>query len=889
MRTQAAFGNTSGSPLSSGSLLFGDNNVGVWRAAANSITTEGNYLNLGGYAGIVFTSSSTTIGSQTEVMRITSSNVGIGETSPGSKLSVKGGMTVGNDIAYSQIAAPADGMIIKGSVGIGTTNPLAKLDVTGSISLGDYAGGSNHFVGTRRNDGNFYTTGAYTNYLSYLEGGVAGNYSAGIDFGTNKYGVGGFTAMSIRAGNVGIGTTSPGAQLDIFKNVTALQGGPTLKLTRDVNGYGAAIYEGWSPSNEFLIFGLCGSAGCDPAAAGKEKMVIQSSGNVGIGTTNPGSKLDIRGSNVAGTGAGNLFIGTTNERDADLGGSIALGGAIYTGDPVNLVQFATISGRKEGASNGTANGYLAFGLNTNGTGVIERLRITSSGNVGIGTTNPGLPLAVYSSAGAIFGSDGVGQGDRGATRVLDSKIIMYAGTGSNSSWRSMIYNDYSGVNGGAIRFAPLSGSGDYSTWTPSPTVNFLNNGNVGIGTTSPAALLHLNGTAGKVSLEINSNETTAGSNVLMLRSDVASGDDPIFRVTADGHTYADNAYSSGGADYAEYFYTDDTNLTSGETVCVDIEKPNAVKRCERSGDNNVMGIVSTNPSIVGNNSEKRDNDPHYKIIGMLGQVPAKVSNENGQIQIGDNLTSASFPGYLRKANAGESTVGVAMQSSNETKTTIQVLISRRNQSLTVEKVEEAVTENIANMNIQDQITKMLSAAQDNIAKTQDLASLQTQFSTLQDVQTQNFASLQILQKQMDDLQLQTKPIIDFYLALNLKNMLYKNTLGNFELLDGKITAQDIEALNTIKAKDIEATDSIKGDTLELGKNTTGKNILKAGEVMVKIDTVMANKEAKIYITPVGNTFSQVLYVDEITDGQYFKVKMNEKQSEDINFNWLIVK
>ena len=59
--------------LSLGDGLSTANNVGVWRGAANSVVTAGNYLNLGGYDGTVFSTGNQALGSQTERMRIDSS------------------------------------------------------------------------------------------------------------------------------------------------------------------------------------------------------------------------------------------------------------------------------------------------------------------------------------------------------------------------------------------------------------------------------------------------------------------------------------------------------------------------------------------------------------------------------------------------------------------------------------------------------------------------------------------------------------------------------------------------------------------------------------------------------------------------------------------------
>ena len=203
-----------------------------------------------------------------------------------------------------------------------------------------------------------------------------------------------------------------------------------------------------------------------------------------------------------------------------------------------------------------------------------------------------------------------------------------------------------------------------------------------------------------------------------------------------------NGYLTNGADYAEYFNTKDTDLQAGEAVCIDVLNPNSVSRCRGASDINIMGIVSTNPAFLGNSSLEKENNPKFKAIAMLGQIPAKVSGENGAIHIGDSLTSASKAGYVMKANAGDSTVGVALENfptssslvedqsdlgtrdSNSAETmsktssmsglgrtgTIQVMISRRNKSLTVEAVEEKVTQRIANMKIEEEVNRLVASA-----------------------------------------------------------------------------------------------------------------------------------------------------------------------------------
>ncbi len=432
------------------------------------------------------------------------------------------------------------------------------------------------------------------------------------------------------------------------------------------------------------------------------------------------------------------------------------------------------------------------------------------------------------------------------------------------------------------------------------TIN-INSGSVGIGTSSPSQMLTIgNGT--------NQGNVYIANGYLCVDD---NGTCAIGSPTA-GSVYAVNAYTTG-ADYAEYFYTEDTDLKNGEAVCVDTENDNAIKRCENDGDNNIMGIVSSNPSIVGNRTEEQNSDPdHYKIIGMMGQVAGLVSTENGEIKVGDNLTASAIPGYMRKANAGESTVGLAMEDFKGVKGTVQVLISRRNQSLTVEKVEETVLQNIKNMDVEDQVNKIVAEAKTNL----DMQ-IENTNQTLQEIQdsliqtNSEVASVQALQiklqKQMDDIMELTNTASEFISTLSISDILYKDAFGNLDLGKGKLKAVEVSAgvfaVNiidedaptigeaTICPEMTEAGKDGKCDKEQVDKNEDDvdddtDNPISNGK-KVEIKTTAVGEGSKIFVTAKDVT-NATLAVTDIDKGKGFTVEIKESTEEAIKFDWWVV-
>ena len=77
--------------------------------------------------------------------------------------------------------------------------------------------------------------------------------------------------------------------------------------------------------------------------------------------------------------------------------------------------------------------------------------------------------------------------------------------------------------------------------------------------------------------------------------------------------------------------------------------------------------------------------------------------------------------------------------------------------------------------------------------------------------------------------------------------------------------------------------------VEAALPVTGEGVIRPGESEVLIFTSQASTGAKIFVTPVGSTGGQTLYVGEVVDGKYFTVKADKALRSPARFNWMIIK
>ena len=238
----------------------------------------------------------------------------------------------------------------------------------------------------------------------------------------------------------------------------------------DNQGYGVAYY----PNASFQS---------QTAQTVHTRFYVSSSGDVGIGTTTPTQRLDVRGSTYL---SGSLGVGTAPNANYDIlaNGSSRLGGVDFLASTVFASGIRTQAVYDQ---TNTQNSSILFGgnskylnLTTDGT---SRMYINSAGNVGIGTTNPLRPLVIQTPVGT-------------ATNEL-------LWLNANDQFADITLSDTSG----SLRFRNAGGNFQLYTGgianTPNPGGNLsltvTGTGNVGIGTSSPNAKFHLydsNSTAG---------------------------------------------------------------------------------------------------------------------------------------------------------------------------------------------------------------------------------------------------------------------------------------------------------------------------------------------------------------------------------------------------------
>ena len=129
----------------------------------------------------------------------------------------------------------------------------------------------------------------------------------------------------------------------------------------------------------------------------------------------------------------------------------------------------------------------------------------------------------------------------------------------------------------------------------------------------------------------------------------------------EGNGAGSITYSTSGADYAELFDGDRTQVEPGDILALGTDG-NITKATPNT---KIIGAYSSNPSSLGNWFDNWEEDTNVVPVGLVGQIKINVSNENGQIEKGDPIAiSSETAGLGIKATTATRIVGFAMEATS---------------------------------------------------------------------------------------------------------------------------------------------------------------------------------------------------------------------------------
>jgi hypothetical protein len=350
-------------------------------------------------------------------------------------------------------------------LGIGNSAPTQTLEVTGGIRA---TVTPSNTVQASLLLANAATTSAANLQLNTSGGLSVWSYESG--------GAGWFNSATIASsGNVGIGTSSPtGAKLQ----VVAESGSNVLGVGTTTQGLFIKT------TGTTVDYNSSGNSGGEHtfSTGNIERMRIDVSGNVGIGTSSPSRKVSL----VDSVNGYNLELQQTSAYNSGNQSGIVFSAPYNIGGSVT--DLASIRGGKENATDEDFGGKLAFYTRANGGSDTERMRIDSSGNLGLGV----VPSAWRSGAKA-FQSGGNGlvtlwEQANGSTNLgfgvyeSASNVFNYTTTGDTPTLYSQLTGVHKWFN------APSGTAGNAISFTQAMTLD--SSGNLLVGHTS------LNGTGG---------------------------------------------------------------------------------------------------------------------------------------------------------------------------------------------------------------------------------------------------------------------------------------------------------------------------------------------------------------------------------------------------------
>ena len=425
------------------------------------------------------------------------------------------------------------------------------------------------------------------------------------------------------AESLGIGTTSPAsyAKLTLQGNGTEtiptdslVQSNDSSTLQTIWNSDNAAKYSGikletrtsgasgWLIANEWksTYLGDLVFRGRNGASSSAERMRIDSSGNVGIGTNLPQESIHT---------AGNIRFGDTAPAE------------LYTNSSELRL------GVDRNNDNGTSN--ITFYVDNS-----ERMRIDSSGRVGIGTTSLGMPLSVRGVSDVYDDFLRLDNNKYGSTNTSGETGILF-GWSNHAAASIRAYKD------GAVNRTGFIFNTEVGFNTPVEVMRIDSNGNVGIGTSSPTESIHTTGNirfgdTAPAELYTNSSELRLGVD----RNNDNGTSNITFYVDNSERVRIDSSGRVGIGTSSPIANLDVRSASQIRQQYTGSSNGFLIGQFNSSGDASINNQANANLLFATNNAERMRIDSSG---GLLLNVTAKNANSQAAIKASSTIALQTQP------------------------------------------------------------------------------------------------------------------------------------------------------------------------------------------------------------------------------------------------------